>query len=213
MAAIDKIYLTRGEAKEFHAWCKGMDEKCKEDTGYRISSLIRDESFWDEYIEGGYNPEKKLPVCNLPEFMEYWLIQNCEIPFIVSDFKTRYRSTYESIKEGTAECLKEREYEKATRYKIRWLSKKNQRIKKGKVLFCNVEEEGYYWWYLEEIDKWECCGYKPTSYLGGRCSHCVGKYKSIKAILRAIRKWELPKGCKVNVRGRYEGQSCDIYCQ
>lgn len=63
-----------------------------------------------------------------------------------------------------------------------------------------VPEELGYMWYNSKHNSWDF--FEEFVISGNRSSMCV-KYKTIRAIKRAIRKWKLPIGTKVRCTGRY----------
>ncbi len=69
----------------------------------------------------------------------------------------------------------------------------------------NTPEELGYMWYHSNTNTWD---FSEEFVLSNWTSSCCSKYKTIKAIKRAILKWKLPVGTIVKCTGRYVG---DIY--
>lgn len=69
----------------------------------------------------------------------------------------------------------------------------------------NTPEELGYMWYHQNTNTWD---FPEEFVIDDWTSSCCTKYKTIKAIKRAILKWKLPVGTIVTCTGRYVG---DIY--
>ena len=63
-----------------------------------------------------------------------------------------------------------------------------------------VPDELGYMWYNSKHNSWD---FFEEFVIGGGCSSACVRYKTIRAIKRAIRKWKLPIGTKVRCTGRY----------
>ena len=73
------------------------------------------------------------------------------------------------------------------------------------MAYINVPEELGYMLYHKNTNTWD---FFEEFVINGGASSCCFKYKTIKAIKRAILKWKLPVGTIVQCTGRYVG---DIY--
>ena len=73
---------------------------------------------------------------------------------------------------------------------------------KGKRWFIHIDipEELGYIWYHSNTNTWDFC---EEFVISDGISNCCTKYKTIKAIKRAIRKWKLPVETIVTCTGRY----------
>ena len=73
---------------------------------------------------------------------------------------------------------------------------------KGKRWFIHIDipEELGYIWYHSNTNTWDFC---EEFVISNGISNCCTKYKTIKAIKRAIIKWKLPVGTIVTCTGRY----------
>jgi hypothetical protein len=78
--------------------------------------------------------------------------------------------------------------------KIKFQAPKGKRIKKQFIcveLDCATTEDWISWWYYPESDEWRKDSYfKPNETHGSSSCHC----RSLKAAIRKIKKWNLPKG-------------------
>lgn len=70
----------------------------------------------------------------------------------------------------------------------------------------NPPDELGYMWYHKDYNSWDFCD-EFVATESGSSSTCV-KYKTIRAIKRAIRKWKLPIGTTIKCTGRYV---CETY--
>lgn len=68
------------------------------------------------------------------------------------------------------------------------------------IVYINVPEELGYMWYHQNTNTWD---FSEEFVISDWTSSCCTKYKTIKAIKRAILKWKLPVGTIVTCTGRY----------
>jgi len=73
MAAIDKIYGTNEQYDEFYLWTK----------------LHRPSMIGRFYPKNGYPPQDR-PITNLSEEDDVWLLNNCNIDWVVARLKEQY---------------------------------------------------------------------------------------------------------------------------
>lgn len=74
MAAIDKIYGTNEQYDIFYTWC---EKNCKKAIMYF-------------YKRDGYKDNSSRPITNLPEDIDMWLLDNCDIKFVTDYIKEQY---------------------------------------------------------------------------------------------------------------------------
>lgn len=131
-----------------------------------------------------------------------------------------------SIVEGKISLKKESDYDliKAGKlYATPYTNKKYKVGKSFKIIKCpqphynrpfklkrwfvdiNIPEELDFLWYHSSTNTWD---FSEEFVISDWTSSCCTKYKTIKAIKRAILKWKLPVGTIVTCTGRYVG---DIY--
>lgn len=205
MAAIDCCYLNNWkEYQELREFLKG--KKFKTPRGVEV-----------EPIEILYNLEEKdftkdgkpceLRVFNSPTYIDNWLYHNCNLPFIQEWLKSRYMTGgyCKGYSEVITKELKIPEYEPCTKVKIikkGWsnnackfwnmdVSMKNPEYPKYRRFF-SYNEDYDFWILPDEEDVWTISG--PLLKI------------SVRAIIRKIiKKWKLPKGCKITLQGRWVG--------
>ena len=74
MAAIDKIYGSTEQYDEFYEWCKKH----------------KPEAINYFYPRSGYENDSDRPITNLPESIDMWLLENCDITYITEFIKDQY---------------------------------------------------------------------------------------------------------------------------
>ena len=119
-------------------------------------------------------------------------------------------SDYDLIKAGKlyATPYTNKKYKVGRSFKIiKYPHEHNNRPFKQKRWFVDINppEELGYMWYHSNTNTWD---FPEEFVISDWTSSCCSKYKTIKAIKRAILKWKLPVGTIVKCTGRYVG---DIY--
>lgn len=222
MAAIDKIYVDSFEKyKLFKDWCM-TQPKIKDKYG-KETSLINYVFNYTEWKDGAI-----LPVCNNPYYIDAYLIRNCPFDFIQKELMLNYgkwdqdmiddfsvvdgkiclnqgETDYDRIKEGKlySNPFTSRKYEIGKTFKIIQHPQRHyNRPFKLKRWFINIDTpEGLgYLWYHSNTNTWD---FLEEFIIDDVSSSYCTKYKTIKAIKRAILKWELPVGTIVTCTGRY----------
>lgn len=139
----------------------------------------------------------------------HWLSKE---DFIIIDGKISLKkdSDYDLIKAGKlySTPYTNKKYEIGKSFKIIKCTQSHyNRPFKCKRWFIHVDipEELGYMWYHQNTNTWD---FPEEFVISDGASSCCTKYKTIKAIKRAILKWKLPVGTIVTCTGRYIG---DIY--
>lgn len=197
MAAIDCCYIDNYkdylELKDFL-----KDKKFKTPRGVEIdlSKLLYP---WDEkdFLDNEGKPKMRR-IFNTPCYVDNWLYHNCNIPFIQEWLEDRYHGDDIITKE-----LRIPEYEPCTKVKVIqkgwsnyasdfWIvdvSMKNPDYPEYRN-FLHFNEDLDCWILPYENDEWTISG--PFLRI------------SVRAIIRKIiKKWKLPKGCRIVLWGRW----------
>lgn len=212
MAAIDKTYTDKySDYEELLKWAKNRTFKCPNGIVFNVM-----DSIYAGWTEESFN-NNELPVMNTSCSMDYFLIKYCPLEFVQNRLKKVYpEKYYNSVKNGTSEFDKFRKNNIGTKFKLirigscsdhntPW-SFYNNRKKINPKFFVSVRDNtGEFIWYNEKYDKFVC-----TYELGDWTSSNAYCCKSLKALVRKIKKWELPKGSTVYVQGRYIGEEWQI---
>ena len=178
-------------------------------------------NYGETYEEAYKNAE--IPLWNTPYYFDIWLIKNCPIQFIQDRLKYQYDYEYEQIKNGTSsyDTYKRNGLGKNFHYKV--ICKPNR---KPRYKFTYVDRFGndkcykenrkpwwlitiddtktvnpVSWWVNTEHNYWTC----SEEGLPFKSNMLVIKRKNVNihAIIRMIKKWNLPAGSQVKVLNRY----------
>ena len=195
MAAIDKTYVnTWQQYCEIRDWTKGKIVEYPNGVKEPLSNYVIG---WDEedFSGEGFNGER--PVWNTPTCLDRWLWLNCPLELVRNRLKEQYSE--EALDEFVHPVFKRNGLGKKARMKV--LHKPKYKLKQKGHWWVQIwNRDSYIWDYDDETDQWHhlkeyCPTYTNTAY--------VKANPSAKAILRAIRKWDLPEGIELCVTGRY----------
>lgn len=78
MAGIDKIYGTNEQYEEFKTW---LEAKNPDATKYL---------YHGDYASDPFFKDRDRPISNFPEKIDNWLLENCDIDWVVSRIKEQY---------------------------------------------------------------------------------------------------------------------------
>ena len=137
---------------------------------------------------------------------EWYLIRNCEIPSIINDLKEEYGDEFEEIKNSE---IKIHTFEKFKKYSIKFDYPKNDRMTYSKFGLYWIQirhNSDSWWWYCEDNDEWVDIT-KSERYTNTNTAHFG---HSLKAVIRKIKKWNLPAGVIITAHGRYRNSSVEI---
>lgn len=211
MAYIDKTYITSyQQAVDYVNWSK---ENKLVYNGYVFNPIPY--YSLEEYKEHFSSNEKEIAFLNTSLSEDYFLIKYCPLDFIQERMKEVYNEDfYNAVKNGTSQfdtfnrnsiagskvkCIKESEFcNKRFHYKSR---------KRGKCSSLRYWIEVYhpymFIFYDDINDIWVIFGYElHTPYVSNACHKPI---KSRKALIRNIRKWNLPKGSIIRWKGEFIG--------
>lgn len=162
-------------------------------------------------IEEAYDVVMKRGGENCKGGIYHWLSKE---DFIIIDGKISLKkdSDYDLIKAGKlySTPYTDKKYEIGKSIKIiKYPQQHYNRPFKCKRWFTHVDlpEELGYMWYNSNTNTWD---FSEEFVIGGWTSNCCTKYKTIRAIKRAILKWKLPVGTIVTCSGRYVGDNYEI---
>lgn len=156
----------------------------------------------NEHIQeyGGYM------ISSFPDCITYYLIRNCEIPSIINDLKEEYGDEFEEIKNSE---IKIHTFEKFKKYSIKFDYPKNNRMTYSKFGLYWIQirhNSDSWWWYCEDNDEWVDIT-KSERYTNTNTAHFG---HSLKAVIRKIKKWNLPAGVIITAHGRYRNSNVEI---
>jgi len=197
MAGIDKIYLPKEQGILFLNWAKDNNDKCLKESGFNLLNCFYDFQEYEVEIQ---------PITNTNVGIDRWLILNCPFYFVQEQLANKYGYFYKEVLNGTDTYSKPYIYEKSTKVKIN--NEYRHRFKRSLTgskywIQMGIIDSDNYWWYNEKKDRWvnEAKELYPTD------TNTAHYGKSIKAIIRKIRKWGLPKGLTLFMHGRLKAES------
>ena len=208
MAGIDKTYIkSYKELKDFINWAEKIIYTCPNGIIFKpkdyIYSSCLDKS--EEEIQEILKHHPEIPIMNTPQDLDYFLIKDCPLDFIQERMKEVYGEEYiESILNGDSEFDKFVYPETGNKIKIIETPKTKKAIswfncqgkKKG---YYSIFVENSYCFYNEDLDKWMMFDELGSS----MCSMGTiqTKSRSLKSLIRRIKKWNLPKGSIIQFYG------------
>lgn len=209
MAAIDKTYVNKEQLLEAIEWAKGVGEVASEN-GYKFRPLdfigIRNDM--ENLIDAN-----EYVLWNTPMWFDRWLWLNCPLSFV----QTRLQEQYDSYSLESFDVL----YEPPTirinqKYKFlqtpwgyNWKHFASGKGKKQSLYYISVLNTGSEYGYNKQTNTWgERFGIFPYNdeYFMPR-----NKVPSKKALLRLLKKWNLPAGSIVHIENlHYYGMDFKI---
>lgn len=208
MAAIDKTYTNNfNEYQEFLNWAKTTTFTCPNGTKIYVYNYVYD--FWTKEDFD----EAPRPIMCSSFSLDYFLIKYCPFKFVQDRMlEVCGEEYYNSVKNGTSEYDKFKYPEIGTKFKIvrnSLFNHKNYLYKfrhhTNKFIF-SIELDDVTLWYNKELKR-----YLMTYELGEYGASALRKAKTIKALIRVLRKLKLPKNSIVTAHGRYVGEELVIY--
>lgn len=203
MACIDKTYLADYNVyQQFIEWAKNTTFVCP--NGVKLNVI---DSVYDYWSKEDMN-ERERPVLNSSHTLDYFLIKYCPFDFVQERMKGVYSEDfYESVKNGTSDYDTFVYPPIATKFVVvrgKHMKHKNYlwKLRQRKILFdIDVEYKDSLLWYNDEIHR-----FLLPSELGEMTQSFAYKARTIKALIRHLKKMKLPKGAIITARGRYIGE-------
>lgn len=200
MAAIDKTYTSDYEEyQKFLKWAKETTFECPNGSKIYVYNYVYD--YWTEE----HMKEAPRPVMSSPWSLDYFLIKYCPFKFVQDRMREVYSEEYvNSVLNGTSEYDTFKYPEVGTKFTIvrgRWMTHKNYlwKFRGRKIHFdLDVEYNEQRLWYSPKINKFIL----PYE-LGLGTMSWATKGRTIKALIRHLRKLKLPKGAIIKATGRY----------
>ena len=202
MAGIDKTYTDNyQEYKEFKEWADAQYLTFFDGYKVRIGHWV-----WIREKEDFKNGE--IPIMNSPTWLDVFLFQNCKSEFVLD----RLRRVY-----GKDWCKKALSLDFTGKPPKDFQQNRKIIIKENEGTFFPLhnkpfgkrqqwwlQNDGYSFSYFDETKTWtnENTLYPKNT----NTAH----FKTVKAVIRHLRKQYLPKGVKFTLSGRYIGEEYDI---
>lgn len=204
MAGIDKTYTdSYKEYKGFLEWSKNKHIEFFD--GYKISLT---DYIYDDWKKEDFNGIEK-PVMNTPTYIDVYLIQNCPFKFVIDRMKKVYsEEIYEKLRSTDLKSKLPDNFQKNRKIII-----SKNKYSKFPIHNKPYPIKGYNsnWWlqsfnanYNEETKRWITKEiYYPTN-------TNTAIFKSIKSVIRHLRKQYLPKNIEFELVGNYKGERYTI---
>lgn len=211
MAAIDKTYLSDYSVyQDFLNWAKKTTYTCPNGLEFKVYNYV-----YSNWPKGAMDKSPR-PVLNSPQSLDYFLIKYCPFTFVQERMEEVYDKEYvESIRKGTSEYDTFKYPEISTHFKI---IKRGESLKSKNYLwklYFRKSHKQYFWiegtlgssylHYNKDINRF---------ILPGELGYwtCTGAYKArtIKALIRSLRKMKIPKGTIIEAYGRYTREKLTI---
>ena len=207
MAAIDKLYAKNYEEyREFKEWC--------EEQPWLTDKYGRKEPI-TAYLYQSKEPwtgERVLFMA--PCYVDAYLIRNCPLEFIQEELKVRYGGCNPNFPGATAyDKIKAGELYESPKVEGVMRGKHSRLLQSPPLRYNRPFGGGGYWVdldipeglgmmrYNEEIGTWDFC----EEYVIGDWISSTATVRTIQALKRKIRRWNLPIGTIVRASGAYVG--------
>lgn len=219
MAAIDKTYVkSYDEWKEIVDYAKNTVFKCPNGQELKLINYVYYPDKQKSEIDEWLSEACEIPVLSTTCTVDYFLIKYCPIKLIQDRMKDVYGETYyNSVKNGTSEYDtfirpeggKHVKYLKRPKFKntVKWFNSYTCKYIRGKYSMSVEGPNGEICiFYNESHDTW------ILPYELGEISSNIAdtKCKSVKSVIRKIKKWNLPVGYKIYVYGKHYGEDFEM---
>ena len=197
MAGIDKTYTkSYRQYKLFKEWAESQIITFFDNHKVKVSDYVYD--LEKEDFDG-----REMPIMNTPTFIDIYLIQKCKIKFVIDRMNDVYdKEDIEKFKKINLSANPPKEFEQNRKIII----------SKTKTTLFPIHNKPYltkFWWlqcndnfwFNDETKKWiHEDFYYPTN---------TNTYhpKSLKSLVRHLRKQYLPNGISFTLSGRYVGEN------
>lgn len=208
MASIDKIYANFKEYQSLLDWAKGKEVTFFDGSSKKIEDYVYDH--WDE------NDFKEVdrPVMNTPTWLDSYLIKHCPLSFVIERMKEVYdeedysmleKLNLTAFPEGLQRGRKVKiETHSRSRFPIHNVPFKSSRGKaKSRKVKWWLQCDNRNYWYNDGTKVW-------TDYKLYPANTNTSLHKSLKSLVRFLRKQYLPAGIEFIVSGRYVGEEYKI---
>jgi hypothetical protein len=199
MAGIDKTYTdSYKDYREFKDWAD--KQALTFFNGYKVCIGEWVWSYEKEDFNGG-----EIPIMNTPTWLDIYLIQNCKNRFVLDRMKSVYsEDSYKEFQNIDLTLPPPKEYKQNRKITIKKTETTKFPIHKKPYSYGSNKRE---WWlqcndynynYYTETKTWSSSYYPNNT----NTAHI----KSIKGVVRHLRKQYLPKGITFNLSGKYIGE-------
>lgn len=206
MAAVDKTYIDNyDDWKRIIDWAKDTEFVCKNGLVFKVIDYCYYPDATEEEIKNWLKEAGSIPVMNTSIELDYYLIKYCPIDIIQNRMKEVYdEDYYNSIKNNESEYDNDSSIEIGKNIFIKKRKSRNNYFSKG-VADITAIYQGIYLTYNDELQR-----FLWPNELGYHTSDDFYKIKSVKSLIRKLRKMNLPKGTFIIVEGFYIHEHMEI---
>lgn len=200
MAGIDKTYTdSYKDYKEFVDWAVGKEvvfHYGKKTHKVRVNNFIYE---WSKEDFDG----RELPIMNTPTWLDKYLYDNCPCKFVLERFEEVYPSGHlkDIVIGNIPNDFKQRRKIKITKTERTSLPLTNKGLGDN---FWWLQENGTNFDYSEGLNAWVHRDSYFPSYTN------TMHFKTVKSMVRQLRKMYLPKGLEFRLIGRYVGEEFKV---
>lgn len=196
MAGIDKTYTdSYKDYKEFKDWSNKQTLTFYNGYKVNIGNWVWE---WEEEDFTG----EELPIMNTPTWLDMFLVQNCKSDFVLDRMKVVYgEEAYNNFKTVDLTAKPPSEYQQNRKIVITKTKRTKFSLRKKPLdnntkwwLQCDAD-----FWYDDVSRTWADSRYYPTN----TNTVCI---KTVKGVIRHLRKQYLPKNITFRLSGRYVGE-------
>lgn len=203
MASIDKIYVsTYKDYKEFINFCKLKQSEIQSIFNVDIFDYLYNDDLDEEAF---FSDDEEYAITNFPYKLDYYFIKYCDIPFVVERLQEQYsESEYNDVKNSDT-ILQNYTYEKYKSFKVFHKHKgyhhiiNTQKIREYMITINDPNND--VWCYNKYQKNW--INTSKSNNLNYGYSILFFGY-SIKAVIRKVKHWNLPKGLQIQVKSPYK---------
>lgn len=197
MAGIDKTYTdSYTNYKNFKDWADRQFLTFF--NGYKVCIGDWVATYEEEDFDG-----RKIPIMNTPTWLDIYLIQNCKSNFVLDRMKEVYgEESYKEFQSIDLTAKPPEDFQQNRKITIK-------QDKGTKFPLCSKPGDGKSQWWLQCDDDFSYCDEsKVWSHGDSYYPHNTNTalIKSVKGVIRHLRKQYLPKGVTFRLIGRYVGE-------
>lgn len=147
--------------------------------------------------------DKELPIMNTPTWLDVYLIQNCKSEFVLNRMKEVYKDkTYQEFKTIDLTAAPPDDFKRNRKIRIK-------KTESTRFPIHNKPYDGKTSWWIQSNDNFTYC--EETGVWSSYNNYYpyntnTSIIKSMKGIVRHLRKQYLPKGISFRIIGRYQGE-------
>lgn len=202
MASIDKTYTeSYSDYMEFKKWADNQVVTFFDGTSVCIGGWV-----WD-YEETDFQ-NGEIPIMNTPVWLDAYLLQNCKIDFVLDRMKSVHCEDFVNNSKDINFSEIPKGWKKGRKIKIK------HKLGRTKFSVHNKPYGGKKYWWLQSDDDIGFNSYTKTwsseEFFYPHNTNTM-YVRSVKSLIRYLRKQNLPYGVSFTLIGRYVGEEYTVY--